>query len=82
VDLARVRHAYETLLSHDHFDILQALLGEPLTVEQFADKLARTEERRRLGETLRRLREFVDSCGGGAASSSSEETSATLSERS
>jgi len=28
VDLARFRHAYENLLNHEHFDILQAIFGE------------------------------------------------------
>lgn len=63
VDLARFRRAYENLLSHEQFDILQAILGEPLTVEQFAEKIGAAETRRRFREAVARLSDFGDSCG-------------------
>jgi hypothetical protein len=80
VDVARLRHAYETLLSHDHLDILQAMLGEHMTVEQFAEKLGTNEARRRLRGTLHRLRDFVDSCGGLESAPVSEETFGQISD--
>lgn len=64
VDLARLRQAHETLVHQDHFDIPRALLGEPVSVEQFAEKVATEEEGRRLREALHRIRDFVDSCEG------------------
>jgi hypothetical protein len=64
VDLARLRQAHETLVRQDHFDIPRAILGESVSVEQFAEKMATDEMGRRLRETLRRIRDFVDSCEG------------------
>ncbi|HTU90899.1 MAG TPA: hypothetical protein VMF69_12550 [Gemmataceae bacterium] len=64
VDLARLRQAHETLVRQDHFDIPRAILGEAVSVEQFAEKMATEEVGRRLRETLHHIRDFVDSCEG------------------
>ncbi len=62
VDLSRLRKAHESLLHQDHVDFLSAILGEPTTVEQFAEKMTAGEGGKRLRDTLRRVRDFVDSC--------------------
>jgi hypothetical protein len=62
IDLARLRQAHEILVRQDHFDIPRILLGESVSVEQFAEKMATDEVGRQLRETLRRIRDFVDSC--------------------
>jgi hypothetical protein len=64
VDLARLRQTHEKLVRQDHFDIPRAILGESVSVDQFAEKIATDEVGRRLRETLRRIRDFVDSCEG------------------
>jgi hypothetical protein len=64
VDLARLRQAHEKLVCQDHFDIPRAILGESVSVDQFAEKMTTDEMDRRLRETLRRIRDFVDSCEG------------------
>jgi hypothetical protein len=64
VDLERLRRVHEMLVRQDHFDIPRALLGESITVEQFAEKMATEEGGRQLRETLGRIRAFVDSCDG------------------
>ena len=78
MDLPRLRQVHETLVRQDHFDIPSAMLGEPMTLEQFAQKLATEDGGRRLRETLSRIRAFIDSCEGVEASSDSEKTAGMI----
>ncbi|HWG45102.1 MAG TPA: hypothetical protein VN688_20195 [Gemmataceae bacterium] len=60
--------------------IFRAILGESITVEQFAEKMATDEGGRRLRETLRRVRDFVGSCEGVEAQPASKTPSDTTAE--
>ncbi len=80
VDVERLRYVHEKLVRQDHFDIPRAILGESITVEQFAEKMATDEGGRRLRETLRRVRDFVDSCEGIEAQPASQKPSDTTAE--
>lgn len=80
VDMERLRHVHEMLVRQDHFDIPRAILGEPITVEQFAEKMAADEGGRRLRETLRRVRAFLDSCEGVESQPASKKPSDTTAE--
>lgn len=80
VDVERLRHVHEILVHQDHFDIPRALLGEPITVEQFAEKIAAEEGGRRLREALGRVRVFVDSCRSVEPDPTSEKTAGTTAE--
>jgi hypothetical protein len=80
VDLPRLRQVHESLVRHDHFDLPRAILGESMTLEQFAEKMATDEGGRRLRETLGRIRAFVDSCEGVESASDSAKPSVTIAE--
>lgn len=80
VDVERLRHVHEMLVHQDHFDIPRALLGESITVEQFAEKMATEEGGRRLREALGRIRAFVDSCASVEWEHNSEKPSDTTAE--
>ena len=80
VDVERLRHVHEMLVRQDHFDIPRAILGESMTLEQFAEKMAADEGGRRLRETLRRVRDFVDSCEGVESQPASKITADTSAE--
>lgn len=80
VDLPRLRQVHETLVRQDHFDIPRAMLGESMTLEQFAEKMATEDVGQRLRETLGRIRAFVDSCEGVESASDSEKTYGTIAE--
>ncbi len=80
-ELDRLRHAYESLLRHDHLEILTATLEKGLSVEQAGEKMGlKPEEARRLfQEALQRLSEFVevygrDQCGSTNAAPSGKPT--------
>jgi len=61
-NLTRIRHAYETLLRQDHIDILEATLGEKMTVDEAGEKLGLDSEKASilLQEALQRLSDFVE----------------------
>jgi hypothetical protein len=65
-DLARIRHAYETLLRQDHSEILTAVLRNGLTVEKAGENvgLSADDATRLFNEALRRLSDFVDQYDG------------------
>jgi len=64
--LARIRHAYETLLREDHSEILTAVLRTGLTVEQAGENrgLNAEDARRLFHEALSRLRDFAEQSEG------------------
>ncbi|HTU92468.1 MAG TPA: hypothetical protein VMF69_20470 [Gemmataceae bacterium] len=80
VDVERLRRVHEMLVRQDHFDIPRALLGESITVEQLAEKIATEEVGRRLREALGRIRAFVDACEGVESELNSEKTADTTAE--
>jgi hypothetical protein len=81
VDLERLRRVHEMLVRQDHFDLPRAIFGESMTVEQFAEKMAADEGGRRLRETLRRVRDFVDSCEGAESQPVSKKSCDTTAEQ-
>lgn len=62
--LARIRHAYETLLRNDHFGILEATLAKGLDIEEAGARMGLSAEDASLllAEALRRLSDFVETC--------------------
>lgn len=72
VSLTRIRHAYETLLRNDHFEILEATLVKGLDIEAAGAKMGLSSDDAGLllAEALKRLTEFVESYDSQEASQS------------
>jgi hypothetical protein len=62
--LARIRHAYETLLRNDHFGILEAMLVKGLNVDEAGARMGLSAEDASslFAEALQRLTDFVETC--------------------
>ena len=74
--LAQIRHAYESLLREDHFEILTLILKERLSLETAAERLGMSAEKssQLFQEALQRLGDFVETCDQDSSESEKEKS--------